>query len=94
MYSKISAIIINSIFAICLCYSVLVISVIFNGTFTTETSFVLGFAVFIIAWVALCILYNFIRFNKTGGGLFFWLSLILPSVILSLVLIIVIFLFF
>lgn len=93
MYSKFGTILINSVFGICITYTVFSVWFALTSKFVTDRNFVLGFLLYNIVWLVLDIAYNVARYYKQGG-LFFWTSIILPPVLLILILMGVIAMFF
>lgn len=94
MYSKFGAILINSVFAICIAYTVFSVWFALTSKFAGDRKFVLGFSLYNMIWLVLDIAYNAARYHRQGGGLFFWTSIILQPVLLILILMGVIILFF
>lgn len=94
MYSKTMAILLNSIFGVCLIYTVTVLWFMLTSGFVTEGRFVITFSLYNCVWLALDIAYNKMRYGKEGGGLFFWLSMILPPILIMVILAGVILVFF
>lgn len=82
MYSKFFAVLINCIFAICLNYTLLALIFIYKSNFVTEADFVIGFSLYNIVWLLVDVRYNRSRYKKQGAGLFFWMSIILPVIII------------
>lgn len=94
MYSKFTAILINSVFGICITYTVSSVYFALTSKFVAERSFVLGFSLYNIMWLVLDIVYNVVRYHRQNGGLFFWASIMLPPVLIMLILLLVIVMFF
>lgn len=94
MYSKFGAILINSVFGICVTYTVLSVYFALTSKFVTNRNFVLGFSLYTIVWLVLDIVYNVVRHHRQGGGLFFWTSIMLPPILMILILMWGIVLFF
>ena len=94
MYSKFGAILINSVFGICITYTVLSVYICRESKFIVERSFILGFSLYNIVWLVLDIVYNEARYHRQGGGLFFWTSIMLPPILMILILMWGIVLFF
>lgn len=94
MYSKLGAILINSIFGICVAYSTLAICFALTSGFVIDRKFVVGFTLYNIVWLALDLLYNVSRYRRLKGGLFFWATIIAPAIILIILMLGIIFLFF
>jgi hypothetical protein len=94
MYSRLGAILINSVFGICITYTFLSVWVALTGSFVLNRSFVVGFSLYNIVWLVLDIAYNVARYHRQGGGLFFRTSIILPPVLFILILVGVIVMFF
>jgi len=94
MYSKVGAILINSVFGICITYTVFSVYFALTSKFVTDRNFVLGFSLYNIVWLVLDIVYNVERYHRQGGGLFFWTSIMFPPVLIILILMWVIVMFF
>lgn len=94
MYSKTMAILLNSIFGVCLIYTVIALWFVLTSGFVTEGRFIITFLLYNCVWLVLDVAYNKTRYNKEGGGLFFWLSMILPPILIMVTLAGVILLFF
>lgn len=94
MYSKFGAILINSVFGICITYTVFSMYFSLTSKFVTDYNFVLGFSIYNVVWLVLDIVYNVVRYQRQGGGLFFWTSIMLPPVLIILILMGVIVMFF
>ena len=94
MHSKFMAILINSVFGICITYTVFSVYFAVTSKFVAERSFVLGFSLYNFVWLMLDIVYNATRYHRQGGGLFFWTSILLPPVLIMLILMLVIVMFF
>lgn len=94
MYSKIIAVLLNSVFGVCLSYTAIALWFMLKSNFVTEGKFVVEFTVYNIVWLGLDIAYNITRYQKQGDGLFFWMSIILPHVLIILILMGVIIIFF
>lgn len=86
MYSRMTAVLLNSIFGICLVYAGISIWFMMWSNFVTDLRFIAGFSLFNIVWLMLDIFYNRKRYQKKGGSLFFWLSLLLPPVLIIVIL--------
>lgn len=71
MYSKFGAILINSVFGICITYTVFSVWFALNSKFAGGRNFVLLFSLYNMIWLVLDIAYNVARYQKQGGGLFF-----------------------
>ncbi len=97
LYSKPAAVMINTIFGICLWYTAVMIWAYFCSVLVWGrtlqylvmdmdfTRFVAEFFLFIILWVALGMKYNLSRYQKRGGGRFFWLSTALPAALIEII---------
>ncbi len=94
MYSKFGAILINSVFGICITYTIFSVYFALTSKFVTDRNFVLRFSLYNIVWLALDIVYNVVRYQRQGGGFFFWTSIMLPPVSIMLILMGVIAMFF
>ncbi len=94
LYSKSSAVLLNSIFGVCLSYTAIVLWFALKSGFVVECGFIVGFSLYNLIWLASDIAYNIARYRKQGGGLFFWMSLLLPPVFIIIILAAVIVLFF
>ncbi len=86
MYSRMTAVLLNSLFGICLIYTGITLWFMMGSNFVTELPFIAKFSLYTIVWLALDISYNRKRYQKKGGSLFFWLSLILPPFLILLIL--------
>ncbi len=87
------AILLNGVFGVCLIYTVTVLWFALTSGFVIEGRFVIQFIVYNCVWLALDIAYNKTRYQKEGGGLFFWLSMILPPILIMVIMAGVILLF-
>lgn len=94
MYSKFCAILLNCLFAICLNYTLLSLRFMCTSNFVTEADFVMGFSLYNLVWLVADIRYNKSRYQKQGAGSFFWMSILLPAMILFLLLEMILLLFF
>lgn len=94
MYSKFGALLINSVFGICITYTFFSGYFALTSKFVTECNFVLGFSLYNIVWLVLEIVYNVGRYNRQGDGILFWTSIMIQPVLIILVLMWVIVLFF
>ena len=94
MYSKFAAILINSVFGICITYTVFSVYFALTSKFVAERNFILGFSLYNIVWLVLDIVYNTVRYHRQSGGLFFWTSIMLPPVLIMLILLLVIVMLF
>ncbi len=91
LYSKTTAVVINTIFGIFLWYMIMMICFFFRDSFylvhdSSEKRIIAGLILFHIVWMALAVIYNRSRYHKCGGGRFFWLSAILPAALLGIIL--------
>lgn len=82
MNSKIIAIVLNSIFGMCLCYCLLTLWFMCASQFVIEIETVIIFSLFNIIWLVSDITFNYDRYQKQGAGRFFWLTIILPPIII------------
>lgn len=94
MYLKIAAILINSVFGICLTYTYIGIYFALTSNFAAELRFAAEYSMYNIVWLLSDIVYNRRRYQKRGGGLFFWLSVILFPVLILVILLGLIKMFF
>jgi uncharacterized membrane protein YhdT len=94
MYSKLGAILINSVFGIGITYTFLSVWFALTSSFVIDRNFVVGFSLYNIVWLVLDIAYNVARYHRQGGGLFFRTSIILPPILFILILVGVIGIFF
>lgn len=94
MYSKIVAVLLNSVFGVCLSYTAIALWFMLKSNFVTESEFVVEFSVYNIVWLGADIAYNITRYQKQGDGLFFWMSIMLPQIFIILILMGVIITFF
>ena len=87
MYKNIPAIIINSLFGLCLAYDV-IIKALAEAFKKTETKSLIGFFIFDVVWIVLFLAYNIKRYKVTKGGNMYWITLLVPflpwSVIMEL----------
>lgn len=86
MYSKPAAVLLNSILGVCLSYTVITLWFALTSDFVTDFSFVAGFLLYNIIWLASGTAYNKARYQKQGGGSSFWMSTILPPVLVIMIL--------
>lgn len=94
MFSKYTAILLNSVFGVCLNYTVITIWFSLASNFVSDYSFAALFSLYNIVWLLSAITYNKTRYQKQGGGLFFWMSAILPPVLVTMILAGIIIVFF
>lgn len=94
LYSKRIAVLLNSVFGICLSYTAIVLWFALKSGFVVECGFVVGFSLYNLVWLLSDIVYNIARYRKQGGGLFFWISLLLSHALVIMILAMVIALFF
>lgn len=94
LYSKRIAVLLNSVFGVCLSYTAIALWFALKSGFVVECSFVVGFSLYNLIWLASDIAYNIARYRKQGGGSSFWMSLLLPPVFIIILLAVVMALFF
>lgn len=94
LYSKSIAVLLNSVFGVCLGYTAIGLWFALNSGFVVECSFVVGFSLYNLVWLVSDIAYNIARYRKQGGSLFFWMSLFVLPVLIVIILAAVIVLFF
>lgn len=87
MYSKFVAVLINSVFGVCFAYTVVVVWGSLVSKFVIDVNFVVGFSLYNIVWLVLDIAYNVTRCKKQGNDLFLWMTIIVPPVLISLILV-------
>lgn len=86
MHSKVVAVFLNSVFGVCLCYTVFALWFMLNSNFVTESIVIVEFLLYNIVWLGLDIAYNLTRYRKQGDSLFFCMSIILPHALMILIL--------